>query len=77
MTEPSSPAPLSHNAQLALGHIRGRTRSGRFASGHYQMTDEQWTAAVAELEAHGDQVRWKFGTVGDDPRVNGGWVIDE
>ena len=66
---------ISEDAKRALAHIRGRTRSGRFACRLWDYTDDEWDAALSEIRAAGYSIRWTYGTVADDLAVRGGWVL--
>lgn len=59
----------------ALGHIRGRTRSGRFAARFYDWDEERWQAALTRLRAAGYTIEWTPGFLADEPTINGGWVL--
>jgi hypothetical protein len=61
----------------ALGHIRGRTRSGRFAARIYNWDEERWQAALTRLHAAGHMIVWTPGFVADEPTIGGGWVLRE
>lgn len=61
----------------ALGHIRGRTRSGRFAACIYNWDEKRWQAALTRLRAAGHTIVWTAGFVADEPTIGGGWVIRE
>jgi hypothetical protein len=66
---------LSDPAARALGHVRARTRTGRFANQLWDMSDQEWEAALDELRRAGYQLYWTYGTVADDPTITGGWRL--
>jgi hypothetical protein len=68
-------AGLSAPAQRVLGHIRGRTLTGRFACQLWDMPTPTWQAALEELRHAGYSVAWTYGQVADDPTVTGGYVL--
>jgi hypothetical protein len=61
--------------QRALGHVRGRTVSGKFAARIYDWDERRWQAALARLRGAGHRIEWVDGQVADDPSVHGGWVL--
>ncbi len=66
---------LSETSRRALAHIRGRTRTGRFACRLWDVSEADWAAALAELREAGYSIQWTRGAVADDPTVTGGWVL--
>lgn len=75
LSDQSSTIELSEDARLALGHIRCRTRTGRFACRLWNMEPGRWGRALNEIRAAGYRIEWTHGTVADDPTVTGGWVL--
>jgi hypothetical protein len=66
---------LSPNGKLVLGHIRGRTLNGGFASRIYNMWESDWEEALDEIRSAGYALTWVNGTVADEPSITGGWVL--
>jgi hypothetical protein len=66
---------LNADERRALGHLRGRTRTGKFACRMYDWTEQRWRDALDGLTNRGYRVRRVSGQVADDPTVTGGWIL--
>jgi hypothetical protein len=66
---------LSPAARHVLGHIRGRTITGRVACPLWDMPSATWDAALDELRCAGYPITWTLGQVLDEPTITGGYLL--